>query len=117
MIDITTSGEGIDAKRARGTSASEKRRRCRAATHALRARRLARPGHFDKTYGDDAANETLSGKKKFHHDVTLKEIGFRKAGDQRRIREERGWMDSVQPDAETDRGRHSQAQGSSTRCA
>ncbi len=73
MIDITTSGEGIDAETRSGHFRVGEETPMSELHDALRGKKPGETGSFDKTYGEDAANENYRGKN-IHHEVTLKEI-------------------------------------------
>jgi trigger factor len=73
MIDITTSGEGIDAETRTGHFRVGEETPMSELHDALRGKKPGETGSFDKIYGEDAANEIHRGKN-IHHEVTLKEI-------------------------------------------
>jgi trigger factor len=73
MIDITTSGEGIDAETRSGHFRVGEETPMSELHEAMRGKKTGEAASFDKTYGEDAANENFRGKN-IHHEVTLKEI-------------------------------------------
>jgi trigger factor len=73
MIDITTSGEGLDAETRSGHFRVGEETPMSELHEALRGKKPGETASFDKTYGEDAANENFRGKN-IHHEVTLKEI-------------------------------------------
>jgi len=73
MIDITTSGEGIDAETRSGHFRVGEETPMSELHDALRGKKPGETAAFDKTYGEDAANENFRGKN-IHHELTLKEI-------------------------------------------
>ncbi|MDQ6802298.1 MAG: trigger factor [Acidobacteriota bacterium] len=73
MIDITTSGEGIDAETRSGHFRVGEETPMSELHDALLGKKPGETAAFDKTYGDDAANENFRGKN-IHHEVALKEI-------------------------------------------
>jgi trigger factor len=73
MIDITTSGEGIDAETRSGHFRAGEETPMSELHDAMRGKKPGETGSFDKTYGEDAANENFRGKN-IHHELTLKEI-------------------------------------------
>jgi trigger factor len=73
MIDITTSGEGIDAETRSGHFRVGEETPMSELHEAMRGKKTGDTASFDKTYGEDAANENFRGKN-IHHEVTLKEI-------------------------------------------
>jgi trigger factor len=73
MIDITTSGEGIDAETRSGHFRVGEETPMSELHDALRGKKPGETASFDKIYGEDAANENFRGKN-IHHAVTLKEI-------------------------------------------
>jgi trigger factor len=73
MIDITTSGQGVDSETRSGHFRVGEETPMPELHEALRDKKPGESGSFDKTYGDDAANENFRGKN-IHHEVTLKEI-------------------------------------------
>ena len=73
MIEITTSGEGIDPETKAGHFRSGEESPMPELHAAMFGRRVGENASFDKVYGDEAANESFRGKN-IHHEVTLKEI-------------------------------------------
>jgi trigger factor len=73
MIDITTSGEGIDAETRSGHFRVGEETPMSELHDALRGKKPGETASFDKIYGEDAANENFRSKN-IHHEVTLKEI-------------------------------------------
>jgi trigger factor len=73
MIDITTSGEGIDAETRSGHFRVGEETPMPELGDALLGRKPGETAAFDKTYGEDASNESYRGKN-IHHEVALKEI-------------------------------------------
>lgn len=73
MIEITTSGEGIDSETRSGHFRVGEESPMPELHDALRGRKTGEAASFDKAYGDDANNEQHRGKT-VRHDVTLKEI-------------------------------------------
>jgi len=73
MIDITTSGEGIEPETRTGHFRDGEETPMPELHDALRGKKPGESGSFDKTYGEDASNEKFRGKN-VHHEVTLKEI-------------------------------------------
>ncbi len=73
MIDITTSGEGLDAETRSGHFRVGEETPMSELHEALRGKKPGETASFDKTYGEDAANENFRGKN-IHHEVALKEI-------------------------------------------
>ena len=73
MIDITTSGEGIEPETRTGHFRDGEETPMPELHDALRGKKPGETGSFDKTYGEDASNEKFRGKN-VHHEVTLKEI-------------------------------------------
>src|SRR5260370_11071650 len=73
MIDITTSGEGLDAETRSGHFRRGEETPMSELHEALRGKKPGETASFDKTYGEDAANENFRGKN-IHHEVALKEI-------------------------------------------
>ena len=73
MIDITTSGEGIDAETRSGHFRVGEETPMAELHDALLGKKPGDTASFDKTYGEDAANENFRGKN-IHHEVALKEI-------------------------------------------
>jgi len=73
MIDITTSGEGIEPETRSGHFRVGEETPMPELHEAMRNKKTGETGSFDKTYGEDAANENFRGKS-IHHEVRLKEI-------------------------------------------
>jgi trigger factor len=73
MIDITTSGEGIDSETRSGHFRVGEETPMPELHEALRGKKPGEAASFDKTYAEDAHDERFRGKT-VHHDVTLKEI-------------------------------------------
>jgi len=73
MIEMTTSGEGIDAETRGGHFRLGEDTPLPELHEALRGKRTGESATFEKTYPDDAQNESFRGKN-IHHEVTLKEI-------------------------------------------
>jgi trigger factor len=73
MIEMTTSGEGIDAETRGGHFRLGEETPLPELHEALRGKRTGESATFEKTYPDDAQNESFRGKN-IHHEVTLKEI-------------------------------------------
>jgi trigger factor len=73
MIDMTTSGEGVDPETRGGHFRVGEETPMPELHEALRGKLTGESASFEKTYGDDAQNERFRGKT-IHHDVTLKEI-------------------------------------------
>ncbi|PYQ53397.1 MAG: trigger factor [Acidobacteria bacterium] len=73
MIDITTSGEGLESETRSGHFRVGEETPMPELHDALRGKKPGESGSFDKTYGEDASNEKFHGKS-IHHEVTLKEI-------------------------------------------
>jgi trigger factor len=73
MIDITTSGEGIDAESRSGHFRVGEETPMSELHDALRGKKAGETASVDKIYGEDDANENFRGKN-IHHEVTLKEI-------------------------------------------
>lgn len=73
MIEITTSGEGIEPETRGGHFRLGEETPLPELHDALRGKKPGETASFDHTYGDDANNENYRGKT-IHHDVTLKEI-------------------------------------------
>ena len=73
MIDITTSGEGLDAETRSGHFRVGEETPMSELHDAMVGKKPGETAAFDKTYGEDAANENFRGKN-IHHEVTLKEI-------------------------------------------
>jgi trigger factor len=73
MIDITTSGEGIEPETRAGHIRLDEESPIPEMHDALRGKKPGESVSFEKTYGDDAANENFRGKT-IKHDVKLNEI-------------------------------------------
>jgi len=73
MIDIATSGEGIEPETRSGHFKVGEETPMPELHEGLRGKKAGETASFDKTYGEDAPNENFRGKT-IHHDVTLKEI-------------------------------------------
>lgn len=73
MVDITTSAEGLEAETRTGHFKLGEETPLPELHEALRGKKPGEAASFDKTYGDDAANENFRGKT-VHYDVALKEI-------------------------------------------
>jgi len=73
MIEMTTSGEGIDAETRGGHFRLGEETPLPELHEALRGKKPGESATFEKTYPDDAQNESFRGKN-IHHEVTLKEI-------------------------------------------
>lgn len=73
VIDIVSSGEGIETKTDSGHFKAGEETPLPELHDALRGRKAGDVASFDKEYGDDANQEAWRGKT-IHHDVTLKEI-------------------------------------------
>src|SRR5438094_759568 len=73
MIDITTSGEGVEAETRSGHFRLGEESPLPELHEGLRGKKPGETTAFDKSYGEDASNENFRGKN-IHHDVTLKEI-------------------------------------------
>ena len=73
MIEMTTSGEGIDAETRGGHFRAGEETPLPELHEALRGKKAGQSASFEKTYAEDAQNESFRGKN-IHHDVTLKEI-------------------------------------------
>lgn len=73
MIDIAVSGEGIEPKTDAGHVQLGEESPLPELHEALRGKKSGETASFDKTYGEDAANEAYRGKT-VHHEVTIKEI-------------------------------------------
>ena len=73
VIDITTSGEGIEAETRSGHFKLGEETPLPELHEALQGKRPAETTSFDKAYGEDANNERFRGKT-IHHEVMLKEI-------------------------------------------
>lgn len=73
MIEITTSGEGIEPETRAGHFRLGEETPLAELHDALRGKKPGDTASFDKVYGDDANNESFRGKN-IKHDVTLKEV-------------------------------------------
>jgi trigger factor len=73
MIEMTTSGEDIDAETRGGHFRVGEETPMPELHDALRGKVAGESVTFEKTYGEDAQNERFRGKN-IRHDVTLKEI-------------------------------------------
>src|SRR5438105_7749046 len=73
VVDITTSGEGVDLETRSGHVRVGEETPLPELHEALRGKKSGAVASFDKTYGEDASNENFRGKK-IHHEVSLKEI-------------------------------------------
>jgi len=73
MIDITTSGEGIDTETRSGHFRVGEETPMPELHEALRGKKPGETASFDKTYGEDAHDEKFRGKT-IHHEIALKEI-------------------------------------------
>ena len=73
MIEMTTSGEGVEAETRGGHFRLGEETPLPELHESLRGRIAGESASFEKTYGDDAQNETFRGRS-IRHDVTLKEI-------------------------------------------
>ena len=73
VIDITTSGEGIEPETRGGHFRMGEETPLPELPAALFGKMPGESGSFEKAYGDDANNEAWRGKT-IRHDVTLKEI-------------------------------------------
>jgi trigger factor len=73
MIEMTTSAEGIDPETRGGHFQLGEETPLTELHESLRGKKPGETASFDKTYPDDAQNETFRGKN-IHHEVTLKEI-------------------------------------------
>jgi trigger factor len=73
MIEMTTSGEGIEPETRGGHFRADEETPLPELHEALRGKMTGESASFEKTYGDDAQNERFRGKN-IKHDVTLKEI-------------------------------------------
>ena len=73
MIDITTSGEGIDTETRSGHFRVGEETPMPELLEALRGKKPGETASFDKTYGEDAHDEKFRGKT-IHHEIALKEI-------------------------------------------
>jgi trigger factor len=73
MIEMTTSGEGVDADTRGGHFRLGEETPLPELHEALRGKKPGESASFEKTYPEDAQNESFRGKN-IRHDVTLKEI-------------------------------------------
>lgn len=73
VIEMTTSGEGIDAETRNGHFQMGEETPMPELHQSLFGRKPGDTASFEKTYGEDAQNEAFRGKS-IKHDVTLKEI-------------------------------------------
>src|SRR5438105_11367293 len=73
MIDITTSGEGLEPETRSGHFRLGEETPMPELHDALRGKKPGESASFDKTYGEDANNENFRGKT-IHHQAVLKEI-------------------------------------------
>ena len=73
MIDITTSGEGIEPETRSGHFRVGEETPMPELHDALRGKKPGETASFDKTYGEDAHDEKFRGKT-IHHEIALKEI-------------------------------------------
>jgi trigger factor len=73
VIEMTTSGEGLDAETRGGHFRVGEETPMPELHDALRGKKAGESASFEKTYGEDAHDERFRGKT-VHHDVTLKEI-------------------------------------------
>lgn len=73
MIEMTTSGEGLDAETRGGHFQVGEETPMPELHDALRGKKAGESASFEKSYGEDAHDERFRGKN-VHHDVTLKEI-------------------------------------------
>lgn len=73
MIEMTTSGDGIDGETRGGHFRAGEETPLPELHEALRGKMTGESASFEKTYGEDAQNESFRGKN-IRHDVTLKEI-------------------------------------------
>jgi trigger factor len=73
MIEMTTSAEGIDPETRGGHFQLGEETPLTELHESLRGKKPGETASFDKTYPDDAQNESFRGKN-IHHEVTLKEI-------------------------------------------
>src|SRR5437763_84044 len=73
MIEMTTSGEGIDPETRGGHFRLGEETPLPELHEALRGKNVGESASFEKTYGEDAQDERFRGKN-IRHDVTLKEI-------------------------------------------
>jgi len=73
MIEMTTSAEGVDPETRGGHFRLGEETPLPELHDALRGKKSGESASFEKTYGEDAQNESFRGKN-VRHDVTLKEI-------------------------------------------
>lgn len=73
MIEITTSGEGVEQETRSGHFRLGEESPLPELHDTLRGKKASDTVSFDKTYGEDASNENFRGKS-IHHQVTLKEL-------------------------------------------
>lgn len=73
VIDITSAGEDLEPKTDSGHFKLGEESPLPELHEALRGKKAGETASFDKTYGDDANQESWRGKT-IHHEVTLKEI-------------------------------------------
>jgi trigger factor len=73
MIEMTTSGEGIDPETRGGHFRLGEETPLPELHEALRGKNVGESASFEKAYGEDAQNERFRGKN-IRHEVTLKEI-------------------------------------------
>jgi trigger factor len=73
MIEMTASAEGLDPETRGGHFRLGEETPLPELHEALRGKSAGESASFEKTYPDDAQNESFRGKN-IHHDVTLKEI-------------------------------------------
>ena len=73
MIEMTTSGEGVDAETRGGHFRLGEETPLPELHESLRGKTAGESASFEKTYGDEAQNEAFRGRS-IRHEVTLKEI-------------------------------------------
>ena len=73
MIEMTTSGEGVEAETRGGHFRLGEETPLPELHEVLRGKTAGESASFEKTYGDDAQNENFRGRS-IRHGVTLKEI-------------------------------------------
>jgi trigger factor len=73
MIEMTTSGDGLDSETRGGHFRVGEETPMPELHEALRGKKAGESASFEKTYPEDAQNETFRGKN-VRHEVTLKEI-------------------------------------------
>jgi trigger factor len=73
MIDMAHSGEGIETKTESGHIQIGEQTPLPELHDAIRGKKAGEQVSFEKTYGEDAANEAFRGKT-VKHDVTVKEV-------------------------------------------